>query len=282
MLRLSRYYDFFFTQRYSRLPYFFWLPILFLLAACSLALMKGAQMVAPLMIYSAVVIPFVYRHGMISTLPAIALLFFLGHALRGEVETEHHLFYIGILSSIGVSYLLLAFIGAELEGIFSSQFSEGRTLRKDRDLWRGRFESLVGKLEREKQAFEEREEAFHKKEEDYLAGHHSMKEVLTVSYRENQRLFEQNEELVRQLSDQLQKIAQLERGVDRETSDKEIARLQQELNESRTQHYQDKLLYDHYKEERAKQELASKGVEVAIEENMEKNSSENIYLNPTS
>ncbi|MCF7851698.1 MAG: hypothetical protein K9M07_00485 [Simkaniaceae bacterium] len=279
-----------FPTSYSKIPFLFWIPFIFFTGISSLLFANQVSFAPVLTIYALVSLFLSFRFRQVAAFISCVGLILLAAVFQETLFKDKVVISLFALMGTAINFLIMAWVSDEVENHLLEQVENLKHARQEEDLWKMRFNTLQHQIEREREDIEDRQCSFQEKEEQYYESSQSMKQLLSVSHSENQKLFHQNQRLIEDVSSQLQQIAYLESKNETRPLLEEIKELRQALNESRVQHYQDKLLYEQYKEEMAKSQtlkvyeekkvdLESSEMVHLVEENMEKNASDNIYLN---
>ncbi|MDN3504881.1 MAG: hypothetical protein P0S95_04835 [Rhabdochlamydiaceae bacterium] len=285
---LEQMEKFLFSSEKSKLPKLFWVSLISTFLIQAFVGIKGVTVFPILMIFSLISLPLSFRFQWQGAVASSLSLIILAMALRSMIPEGLSFFFSLAILGMLANYWLISFSWDHVDS--SSSKEEKEKYEKEIQLWKHRFDLNVAKYEKEKEAFESKETEFQAKEDEYYDSLDSLNQLMEISRGENQRVFEQNQILIEESSGYMQRIAYLEAKDVGAESEEKIKQLQKELNEVRVQHYQDKLLYEHFKketEELSKRnskdekgvELASEEVQLALEENLEKPAQENIYLN---
>jgi len=267
------------------LPNLFWVSILFTFLIQVFMGLKGLAVFPILMIFSLISLPLSFRFQWQGAASSSISLIILALALKNRIPDGAGFFLSISVIGMLVNYWLISFSWDHIDS--SASKKEKEAFDKELNLWKHRFETSLAKREKEKEVFASKETEFQRKEDEYYDSLDSLNQLMEISRGENQRIFEQNQILIEESSGYMQRIAYLEAKDVGVEANKKIKQLQKELNEVRVQHYQDKLLYEHFKKETedlVKQEekpveLESEKVKLALEGNLEKPVEGNIYLN---
>ena len=177
--------------------------------------------------------------GLILSILGLASLSFL---LKNFIPINAIPLYLASLVAMGGSYMIQAFISEIYEEYLINQSKEACTARDDQKLWKSRFENAQIKFEKDKESFERSETEFQRKEDEFIETVASMKQLLGISHRENQKILSQNDRLMNEMKE-LSAIAS-----NFSSLEEELLKLRSELNEARVQLYQDRLLYQTLRE----------------------------------
>jgi hypothetical protein len=171
------------------------------------------------------------------------------------------------------------------EEFLMSQSKEALSAKEDQKLWKSRFENAQIKFEKERELFEKAETAFQREEDEFIETMASMKQLLSISHRENQKILSQNDRL-------MDENKGLEAFVAKSTLlEEELLKVRADLNELRVQAYQDRLLYQNLREEAEKelderplvvsptaQNLVAEEIQFDLNKKEDETTQENIYL----
>jgi hypothetical protein len=279
MLRFLKKIEYFlFSENYSRIPFISWIAPLFIIAIHAVLFFNKFEITPYTLVYSIFALIASTRWHLRGLILSIFGLVTLSFLLKNAIPMNAVPLYLASLIAMGGTYMIQAFISEIYEEYLVNQSKEACMARDDQKLWKSRFENAQIKFEKDKESFERSETEFQRKEDEFIETVSSMKQLLGISHRENQKILSQNDRLIeemRELSSMSSKAQVLEQ---------ELLNVRAELNEARVQLYQDRLLYQNLREKQEALAIPSPeslGVQAIHLEHMPAPPKEedNIYLN---
>lgn len=198
------------------------------------------------------------------------------HAPQGSM------FFLTFLSlAMGVNSFLMALLAQQNRREKEATNRQMSELKQEKILWQTRFEAMQNQCDTEKDMHIKERQVWTEKEEELNNSLESMEKLLSILQHENEELIKKNGQLAGEVDSHMQTIAYLKTAKDPKPLEKKIQKLQKQLNESRVQHYQDQILYAHWKEKAQEDKIQEK--ELSFKSENQKTSDEletdNIYLN---
>ena len=277
--------SFLFRENYSKIPFIFWLSPAFVVFLHAVLFFKEFPIAPYLLVFALFALVASTRYhlkGLLGSALALAGLSFL---LRDLIPAGATVYYLAYTVALGSSFMIQSFVSEVYEEFLMSQSKEALSAKEDQKLWKSRFENAQIKFEKEKELFEKAETAFQREEDEFIETMASMKQLLSISHRENQKILSQNDRL-------MDENKGLEAFVAKSTLlEEELLKVRADLNELRVQAYQDRLLYQNLREEAEKelderplvvsptaQNLVAEEIQFDLNKKEDETTQENIYL----